>query len=225
MTSPSSRRRSLRSLSIAVGTAAVLLFGGCQAIFTYSPLTGLQTPPSSMTPAQRLTYAQDALASGDQSAMKTAYNAIKNDTSADAQYMTAQLGIELSGVPTLLVKIAGDPSTVTTELDSINAFITANHLDPAYMVAAAAQLSAAAAAGATLTDMDRAMGAMGIILGETTGPVNGNWTLTGQGLGGPGKPPVLFLQPAVNDVASLPSGDPMKDFITQLNTYLSNPAL
>jgi hypothetical protein len=206
-------------------SAAVLAFGGCQAMFTYSPLSGLQRPPSSMTPAQRLTYAQDALASGDTAAMKSAYDAIKNDTSAGAQYTAAQLGIELSGVPTLLVKVASDPSTVTAQLNTINTFITDNNLDPNFMVAAAAQLSAAKAAGAVLSDMDCAMGAMGIILGETTGPVNGNWTLTGLGLGGPGKPPVLFLQPAVADVASLPSGDPLKDFINQLNGYISNAGL
>ncbi len=206
-------------------SAAVLVSSGCQAIFTYSPLSGLQQSPSNMTPAQRLTYAKDALASGDTAAMKTAYDAIKNDTSADAQYTTAQLGIELSGVPTLLVKVASDPSTVTAQLDTINAFITANNLDPSYMVAAAAQLQAAKAAGATLSDMDYAMGAMGIILGETNGPVNGNWTLTGLGLGGALKPPATFLQPAVADVASLPSGDPMGDFITNLNGYLSNASL
>ena len=78
-----------RQTPLALLCAAVLVFGGCQAIFTYSPLTGLQTPPSSMTPAQRLTYAQDALASGDQSAMLKAYDAIKNDTGAQSQYITA----------------------------------------------------------------------------------------------------------------------------------------
>ena len=214
-----------RHTLLVLFSAAVLALGGCQAIFTYSPLSGLQQSPSSMTPAQRLTYAQDALASGNTAAMKTAYDAIVNDTSAAAQYTAAQLGIELSGVPTVLRDAAGNTSNLTNDLDTINTFITAHNLDPNYMVAAAAQLSAAKAAGATLSDMDCAMGAMGIILGETTGPVNGNWTLTGHGLGGPLTPPVTFLQPAVTDVASLPSGDPLKDFINQLNTYISNPAL
>jgi hypothetical protein len=215
-----------RQTLLVLFAAVLAALGGCQAMFTYSPLIGLQRPPSSMTPAQRITYAQDALASGDTAAMTAAYQAIMNDPSADAQYTVAQLGIELSGVPDLLVKIAGDPSTVTTQLNSINTFITDNHLDPNFMVAAAGQLIAAAAAGATLTTMDRAMGAMGLMLGGAK-VLNGNWDFTG--LGTSGSPAqvaaVAFLAPAVADVASLPSGDPMKDFITHLNTYISNPAL
>ena len=218
-------RRSRRTLLVLL-SSAVLVFGGCQAIFTYSPLSGLQRPPSSMTPEQRLNYAQDALASGDTAAMKSAYDAIKNDTSAAAQYTAAQLGIELSGVPTLLVKLAGDPSTLTAQLDLINGFITDNNLDPNYMVAAAAQLAAAQSAGATLSNMDMAMGAMGIMLGGAQ-RLNSNWNFTGLGttVSPEQAAAVAFLAPAVADVASLPSGDPMKDFITNLNTYISNASL
>jgi hypothetical protein len=195
-------------------------------MFTYSPLSGLRRPPSSMTPAQRLTYAQDALASGDTAAMTEAYEAILNDPGADAQYTAAQLGIELSGVPDLLVEIAGDPSTVTAQLDTINAFITEHNLDPNFMVAAANQLIAAEALGATLTTMDRAMGAMGLMLGGAQALHGiGNWDFAGLGGSPDQAAAVFFLAPAVAEVASLPSGDPMKDFITELNTYIGNPAL
>ena len=150
------RRSGLAAALIAAAalSAAALLLGSCQAMFTYSPLSGLKRPPSSMTPAQRLTYAQDALASGNTADMKAAYDAIKNDSGASAQYTTAQLGIQLSGVPQVLVQIAADPSTVTSQLNTIDAFITSHGLDPTYMVAAAAQLAAAQAAGATLSTMD-----------------------------------------------------------------------
>ncbi len=84
--------RSRHTLLVLLAAALAALVG-CQAMFTYSPLKGLQRPPSSMTPAQRLTYAQDALASGDTAAMTAAYQAIMNDPSADAQYTVAQLGI------------------------------------------------------------------------------------------------------------------------------------
>jgi hypothetical protein len=204
----------------------VFALGGCQAIFTYSPLSGLQRPPSSMTPAQRLTYAQNALASGDLTAMKNAYDAIKNDTSSQAEYTAAQLGIEISGVPTLLVKVAADPNSVAAQLNTMSTFIASNNLHPTYMVAAAAQLSAAQAAGATLTNMDMAMSAMGIILGGVQGA---NWDITTLTGTPPGTSPtgvqakndaLAFLAPAVTQVALLPSGDHMKDFITQLNAYI-----
>src|ERR1700690_1173027 len=80
----------------------LVVLSGCQNIFTYTPLKGLQRDPSTLSAPQRLVYAQDALASGDKGAMLAAYNAIKNDTSPDAVHLTAELGIELSGVPALI---------------------------------------------------------------------------------------------------------------------------
>ena len=192
-------------------------------MFTYSPLSGLKRPPSSMTPAQRLTYAQDALASGNTADMKAAYDAIMNDSGASAQYTTAQLGIQLSGVPQVLVQIAADPSTLSTggnALNTVQDFITSHGLDPTYMVAAAAQLAAAQAAGATLSTMDYAMGAMGILLGAAytdSGSTSYNIIHGNSGKADAG----LFLAPAVADVASLSSGDPLNQFITQLDSFIS----
>jgi hypothetical protein len=199
--------------------STVLVLCGCQAIFTYSPLSGLKRDPATMTPAQRITYAQDALASGDPAAMKAAYEAIKNDTSSTAQYTAAQLGIELSGIPTVLREIASNPSSVTTQLNTISAFIASHNLDPNYMVAAAAQLAAAEAAGATLTTMDYAMETMGQLLGLT----GGTWNISGLP---PGTGAAMVANPAspiskaLANVSSLPSGDPLKDFITQLSSYV-----
>lgn len=216
MTSRSSPRRIPLALSLVTAVAVVLLFGGCQAIFTYSPLSGLQQSPADMTPSQRLTYAQDALASGDQAAMKSAYDAIKNDTGADAQYTAAQLGIELSGVPTVLREIASDTSTITTQLNTIDAFIASHGLSPAYMVAAYTQLTAAKAAGAPLTDMDYAMGTMGLIFSRSPA----NWDITSSSAGTRGAAQA-FLAPAVSDVASLPPGDSLRTFIEDLNNYIA----
>ncbi len=215
MTERSSLRTPVRPVLFFLGLAAVLLFGGCQAIFTYSPLSGLQQSPSDMTPAQRLTYAQDALASGDQSAMLKAYNAIKNDTGAQSQYITAQLGIELSGVPTVLRAIAADPTmtNTTNQLNNISAFIAANNLSPAYMVAAYVQFNAAQAAGATLTTMDIAMASMGLVLGDV--PAAKNWDVT-QANAGTGAAAQAYLLPAYNDPSL--SGD-LKTFIDNLYTY------
>jgi hypothetical protein len=207
---------------LLAAAAAALVLGGCQAMFTYSPLSGFQRPPSSMTPAQRLTYAQDALASGNTASMKAAYDAIKNDPGADAQYVAAQLGIELSGIPDVLLKIASDPSSATTELTSIDSFIASHNLDPSYIVAAAGQLAAAQAGGKTLTNMDMAMGAVGLLLGGAQS-TNGNWDISVMGGTASQTAALAFLAPAVADVASLPSGDPMKDFITQLNAFVTSP--
>jgi hypothetical protein len=196
--------------------AAVFVLGGCQAIFTFSPLSGLQRDPSSMPPGQRLEYAKQALASGDTTAMKKAYDAIKNDSSADAQYTAAQLGIELSGIPTALLDAVSNSGNLTNDLNTINNFIAAHNLDPNYMVAAAVQLAAAKAAGAVLTTMDYAMEAMGQVLSFT----GGTWNIPGV----PGGTGVTVangdFHNAVTNVVSLPAGDPLKVFINDLDFYL-----
>ena len=77
----------------------LMTLAGCQDIFTYTPLKGLQRDPSTLSASQRLVYAQEALASGDKEAMQAAYNAIKNDTSPDAVHLTAELGISFPVCP------------------------------------------------------------------------------------------------------------------------------
>jgi hypothetical protein len=199
----------------------LIILSGCQAIFTFSPLSGLKRDPANMPPAQRLQYAKDALASGDKDAMLAAYNAILNDTGADAQYTAAQLGIELSGVTQVLLDCANDPSTITAQLSTIDAFITSHGLNPNYMVAAAYQLIAAQAAGAVLTTMDYAMIAMGIVL-ENAYLNSTTWNITAINVDATAQPIAYgYTQTALGMVASLPSGDPLKDFITQLDAFIS----
>ena len=148
--------------------------GGCEAIFTSSPFTGLQRNPSSLSPEQQITYAQDALASGDKTAMQAAYDALKSETSATAVYMTAELGIELSGVPTLLTAAINDPTILSTGAGNATAvgdYIAAHPgLQPALIIDAAQRLQALAASGTAMTTNDRILGAIGLALGAATPP-------------------------------------------------------
>jgi hypothetical protein len=153
----------------AVAMSAALLLGGCQAIFTYSPVQALQRSPSSLTPAERLAYAENALASGNKDTMKAAYNAIKDDPGATAQYTAAQLGIEASGVPSLILSAvtdmlsggslpftSGSPTAVTD-------FLSAHpEVDPNYLIGAAGNLQNVPAAN--LTTMDYVYGGIGLAL-------------------------------------------------------------
>ena len=114
----------------------LMILAGCQDIFTYTPLKGLQRDPSTLSSEQQLVYAQDALASGDRDAMLAAYNAIKTDTGDDAVHLTAELGIELSGVPGLINDAVTDESTLTGSGTTIADYIAAHPgVDPALMIA------------------------------------------------------------------------------------------
>jgi hypothetical protein len=183
-----------------------MILGGCQAIFTYTPLKGLQRDPSSLSPAQRLVYAQDALASGDTTAMLAAYNAIKADSGNDASHLAAELGIELSGVPGLIDSAITDESLVTGNGATIAGYIAAHPgVDPSLIIDAGLRMQALDAAGYPLSTNDRILGAIGLALFAS----QPSYVLT------PGSQTA-----AVALIAPLVGTD---TFANSLNTYLQTP--
>jgi hypothetical protein len=149
--------------------------------------------------------------------MKSAYDAIKNDPGTGASYATAQLGIELSGVPALLLQVARDTSSVTADLNDLSGFIAKNGLDPTYLVDAAARLQAVDAS-VDLTPTDYALGALGMLLGSAQA-TTGTWDITNPLVDT--APAIAFFTRAVNGASSLPDTDPLKAFISSFDSYLT----
>jgi hypothetical protein len=209
---------SIRSLARVFGMLALaaLALAGCQDMFTWSPVSALARTPDSLSPEQQVSFGRDALASGDEADMQAAYDALKDRTDdPEAQYVAAQLGIELSGIPDLFMSIVEDPASMTTALDDIDGFIAANGLSPELLIEAAAELQNAQALGTDLGPMDYVMGAMGLAL-EAAGPP---YDLTG---GADFTEALDFLAPAVTEVGSLPDGDPLKELIEGCSSYLES---
>jgi hypothetical protein len=168
------RRRAPAAIAIL---SALLMLAGCQAIFTYTPLKGLQRDPSSLSSDQKLVYAQEALASGDKAAMRAAYNAIKSEPGNDALHLNAELGIELSGIPGLVHDAIADQSVLTGSPDSIAVYIDAHpEVDPGLMIEAGRNMRSLAAAGYPLSTNDRLLGAIGLALDAAQA---NNYDLTG----------------------------------------------
>jgi hypothetical protein len=141
---------------------AALLLGGCEQVFTFSPVSFLQRPASSMTPAQQIAFGQQALASGDTTKMAEAYTALSaNASSKDAQYTAAQIGVELSGAPQLLVEALSGSVTVPTTPEEVTSLLATSALSPDYLIGAANNLVTAASLGETLGTTDLAMAAVG----------------------------------------------------------------
>ena len=186
---------------------ALVTLAGCQDIFTYTPLKGFQRDPSSLSSEQRLEYAQNALASGDKSTMRDAYDAIKTDTSPDAVHLTAELGIELSGVPGLINDAVTDESAVTGSGTTIADYINSHEgLDPLLIIDAGQSMVVLAGTGYLLSTNDRILGAIGLALGDSSP----SYVLT------PGN-----QQDAVDLLAPLvASGD---TFAKSLSDFLANP--
>jgi hypothetical protein len=161
----------LRLLAAAFAVAA--LFGGCDAIFTTSPVSFLQRDPDNMSLDQRINYARDALASGDEDAIADAYDAIKDDavasTDSELHLLAAELALALSGLESALdhllnidfaLALAGENATYINGLVAL--------LDGTYAGESADfYQSAAAQPDAALAGADYILGAVALLADAT----------------------------------------------------------
>ncbi len=210
--------RTIPGLAALAALVVILAcLGGCQAIFTYSPLTALQRSPASLPPAQQLEYAQNALASGDKTAMTAALAVIKNDPSPAAQYTAAQLGIEVSGVPDLLLQaVDGDTSAISSAA-SIDSYLAVHpEIQPDYLIDAANRVAALSTSDPTaLQPMDYVYGALGLALDAAKRP-DGTFNVSSIPAPVASPPNATFTAQQFILLASttLPAGDPTQAFLT-----------
>ena len=208
-------------LTLAVIVAAL---ASCQQVFTYSPLSFLQTPMSSLTPDQQLSLGQSALSSTDPKVKQAAYNALKNTQTQQAQYLAGQLGVQLSGVSVqLLAGVASGSITLPTDPSSLATFIAQNNLNPSALESAAQNLQYAQTLGQTLNADDFLMGGVGLAMtAVTTTQPDGTIVVNPS-------PDPAAVQQAVSFVtspqaqaaiAALPSTDPMAGLLQQIPTIV-----
>ncbi len=212
--------RSRRKIpGIAVVASLAVLLTGCQAIFTYTPLTALQRSPASLPAAQRLEYAQNALASGDKTAMAAALLAIQDDPSSAAQYTAAQLGIEVSGVPQLLLAAVDGTVNFASGATSITDFLAQNPaVQPDYLIAAANRVAALSTTDpAALQPMDYVYGALGLALDAAKQP-DGTFNFAAIV---PTDPKPVAAQAFINAaIATLSPTDPTQAFLSAFGGFV-----
>ena len=127
-----------RPLSRRCGLLVVLILllslSGCELIFTTSPLSFLQRDPANLPPAQRIAWAEQALASGDPAAMAAAYAVIKDQAASSSDpeltYLAAMLALELSGAPAMLMAVLSGSAEFTSAADVEEVFAS---VDTAYL--------------------------------------------------------------------------------------------
>jgi len=156
-------------MSVVRALATALLFlsiGGCEAVFTASPLRFLARDPANLPPAIRVQYARDALLSGNGELMASAYGLMAGLCAAEPgnpEYLSlaGRLGVEVSGVGAVVdallrgeIQIFGESALIRIE-ESVAAAIA----DPQLAGEAGGYLEAAAAAGADLVGADYLTGA------------------------------------------------------------------
>lgn len=191
-------------LGLLAGTVSLL--ASCQAVFTFSPLSFLQRNPADLSAAQQVSFAQEALASGDSAAVAAAYETIAAQAEANPndpaiQYLAGQLALEVSGVgavfDSLLAGVGGGGGDL---LDIDPAMLSGINQD--VLGQAGAYLLAADSLDADLTSTDYLVGAVGLMVAGT--PDGGD--VVGSAADNPNADAAAaFLAAGVDE---LPEGDP-----------------
>ena len=133
----------MKKLSIFIGTILFLgILFSCQQIFTYSPVSWAQRDPSKLPLEQKIAYAEEALASGDPTAVEAAYNALKDSTDPDTLALVSQLAVSASGLDDAIAEVVSTMSFDPAVIDNI---------DSTWLADAEAAMLAADTGGASIT--------------------------------------------------------------------------
>jgi hypothetical protein len=217
------KRYSIQPLLFAC--SVLLILSGCEQFFTYCPIAFLERPVSEMTEEQQIKYGEDALASGDREKMKDAYEELsQNETSGDAQYVAAQLAVELSGISEYILATmdpeSGLPLDITDDADLFLDFVEENGLHPEFLALAAENLIAAQELGETLGPMDYLMGSLGLVIGAAI-QSDGELDFTAMDADKLDEAEDFITQAAAADlIDSLPDSDPMKALLSEIRDYV-----
>ncbi|MBU8914243.1 MAG: hypothetical protein KOO61_09485 [Spirochaetales bacterium] len=105
--------------SIILVVVTVLVLSGCERVFTTSPLGFLQRNPDSYSDAQKLTFAEDALASGDEAAMAAAFELLADSADPETQLLAVELALGAAGVASVLTTAIAGLSAEDADLDAV----------------------------------------------------------------------------------------------------------
>ncbi len=228
------KRKGYKAAGIFTLLILLLFMWGCQAIFTYSPLSIFQRDPSTLSAGAQKTYAEDALASGDSEAIAKAYSSItallaKNPEDPELNLLAAKLGVEVSGVPELIDQIVQGKLDLSgsSAVSDVSDFINSSGVDPSVMVQAGEYYRAADANGGELSSTDYIMGSLGILLGaaqDSGGSTNdfsslgtpGTWNSTAQS---EAQSAADFLN---EGLTGLPADDPTRSILEGFSGYIGN---
>jgi hypothetical protein len=218
---PRIHARAAKAASLMALFTGLVLLAGCQQLFTYSPVTFLQTPASRMTPDQQLTFGQDALASGDTARMADAFTVLTTQTSSgDAQLLAGKLGAELSGVPAFILDLSAGVEPMPVDGSALLAAIQGRGLTLEYLAQAGANVANAEALGTALSPEDYILGSIGLAM-QAAYDKNGSYT-DSTGLAPADIAAAVALADAgVTSVSSLPPTSPLVSLMSQFQTYIS----
>ena len=171
------RFSALNAPTAAAIALALVVLAGCEAIFTFSPVGFMQTPPDNMSADQLSGFGLDSLSGGDDEAMTLALDAINalidagdltTEEVAELSLVGGSLAIELSGVGDVLASVLLEEIDLT-DFTSIDNAITTLGVNLELLSSGGDLLVGAGAAGAELNSSQLALAAIGLIVDPVTG--------------------------------------------------------
>lgn len=160
----------------------------CEGVFTTSIVEWAQRDPSQLNQAQKINFAQEALASGDKDSMKKAYDALKDTSDPSLQPLAAELAVGAAGVKdalsTVFGKVAAGSSEEEIKAALQEAFESFSDKDLTLIEEASALLASAESGGGTITADQYFITGVGLLvvaLNDAGGDVDQIDTSTGTG--------------------------------------------
>ncbi len=102
------RRVRCSTTTVVVATileVVVLGLTGCERVFTYSPFESLRRDPANLSVEQQVTFARDALSSGDPAAMEDAFALLSTSEDPETQLLAVDLALGAAEVETVLTDL------------------------------------------------------------------------------------------------------------------------
>jgi hypothetical protein len=179
----------------------LLALSSCEAVFSTSALGWAQRDPSSLPMEQRVTYAQDALASGDEASMQKAYDSLKTTSDNALKPLVAELALGAAGVSRAMTDIMDDLVNSSSEAQiesAINQLLAGfSSADLSLIASGSVLIDAAAAGGASVTANQYLLVGVGMLVKAAID--NGNDIATiPMGAGTPGEAAKNYLINARN---------------------------
>lgn len=154
------------AVRIVAAAAIIATLGGCERVFTYSPFESLQRNPANMSADQQVTFAQDALSSGDPEAMADAFALLSTSEDPETQLVAVDLALGAAEVETVLTGLLSsgieESEDPVAALEEILAGFTEE--DVALLGSAADLLDSSVSGGSEPTAEQYAFVAVGLIV-------------------------------------------------------------
>ena len=186
---------------VIISCITIAAFSSCEALFSTNLLSGAQRDPSSLSQEQKVTYAQDALASGDEASMKKAYDALSGTSDNSLKPLVAELALGAAGVTSAMTNIlddivnSADETAIEAAINQLLSEFTAG--DVVLIASGSTLISSAESAGVAVSSNQYLIAGVGMLIKAAVDNGNDITSIDTATPGAPGTIAVAYLNSAL----------------------------